>query len=531
MTPLSPQNVLTPGLRAELARGRWYAIGCDSQDDRPVRVRIGAGGEIELRGQAWVFVAPAEGPREILCLGPGELRVRVCGAWEGASGAFVAKLALPGILRAAGSALRLLARGQWGEFAHRLTRGAAPDFEIAPDPPADLPPRGARIAGRRPRMAIVGPALVPGGAQFCQLELAAGLAARGLVEVVVLAPESGALAARYARAGLRFETNGPRIETALDLAGYRAAVDRLAAWLRAENIDIVLANTLGAFHAIEAARRANCAAILNPRESERDFFADRSRAVQARALAAFDMADRVVFVAQATREAWRSFDRGNFAVVPDGLGPEAVRPGEVARDAARARLGMATGSFLALCVGTVAARKGQLDLIQAVAALDPALDLRAALVGARGGAYAQECARAIAAGAPGRVEMVAETVAVADWYAAADAFVLCSRHESYPRVVLEAMAHGLPIVATPVDGVVEQLREGIDADFYAPGDTPALAVALARLARDPGLRASRGAAAQARLAMLPGYEAMLDGYAREIDAAITSSGIADPAAR
>ena len=41
--------------------------------------------------------------------------------------------------------------------------------------------------------------------------------------------------------------------------------------------------------------------------------------------------------------------------------------------------------------------------------------------------------------------------------------------ESFPRVVLEAMAYELPIVTTPVYGIAEQVREGVNAMFYSPG--------------------------------------------------------------
>jgi glycosyltransferase involved in cell wall biosynthesis len=518
MNPQAPSDRLGAGARAELAPGRWYALSRVPGDGASARARVlGADGtesvfDVDLPRE--VLIAPAARARILESLGPGALRLRPRAAALAWAQSAMRKLATPGLARSLASAIRLLARGRWRELAARLARGPAPELAIAPDIPADLPPRAARLGAVRPRLVIVGPALAPGGAQACQFELAQGLAARGAFDIRVLAPAGGALEGAYRAAGIALEIDAPVPSGALDLDDYATGVAALAR--RLDRADLVLANTLGAFPAIEAARRARTACVLNPRESERDFFADRSRDVHARALGAFAMADRVVFVAKATAEVWRGFDRGHFAVVPDALGPLATQPGKLDRAIARASLGIPPDAFLALCVGTLAPRKGQLDLARAIGRLAPATRAMAALVGARGDDYAARCVLED----PARVRVVAETLAVGPWYAAADVFVLCSRHESYPRVVLEAMAHALPIVATPVYGVREQIRDGIDGWFYPPGDDETLASHLAALAADSGKRAHLGAAARARLGALPGFETMLDGYARELAAAL-----------
>jgi glycosyltransferase involved in cell wall biosynthesis len=86
--------------------------------------------------------------------------------------------------------------------------------------------------------------------------------------------------------------------------------------------------------------------------------------------------------------------------------------------------------------------------------------------------------------------------AVLGAYEAADIFVLSSRWEGCPNVVLEAMAHGLPIVATAVGGIPELVKHGESALLVPPGDPDALAAALARLLRDPALRRTIGEAAR-----------------------------------
>lgn len=75
--------------------------------------------------------------------------------------------------------------------------------------------------------------------------------------------------------------------------------------------------------------------------------------------------------------------------------------------------------------------------------------------------------------------------------AAAGALVLPSRRENYPLVLLEAMAAGVPVVATAVGGVAELLDDGAAGWLVPPGDPAALADVLRRMASDPDARAAR----------------------------------------
>ena len=83
---------------------------------------------------------------------------------------------------------------------------------------------------------------------------------------------------------------------------------------------------------------------------------------------------------------------------------------------------------------------------------------------------------------------------VSGWYRAFDAMILPSANEGTPVVVIEALAAGCPVVATSVGGVPDVVREGVDGFLVPMGDTEALAERLARLARDPDLRAAMGEA-------------------------------------
>ncbi|NCT83624.1 MAG: glycosyltransferase family 4 protein [Comamonadaceae bacterium] len=83
--------------------------------------------------------------------------------------------------------------------------------------------------------------------------------------------------------------------------------------------------------------------------------------------------------------------------------------------------------------------------------------------------------------------------------AEAEIFVLPSYDEGLPMAMLEAMARGKAVLATPVGGIPQALRDGVDGLLVAPGQPPRLAEALLRLGGDAPLRAALGASAIERV--------------------------------
>ena len=85
------------------------------------------------------------------------------------------------------------------------------------------------------------------------------------------------------------------------------------------------------------------------------------------------------------------------------------------------------------------------------------------------------------------------------FYQAADIFVLSSLYEGMSNALMEAMAHGLAVVATDVTGTRDLIRPDRDGVIVPAADPPALAAALCELADDATRRASLGGAAQERI--------------------------------
>lgn len=144
------------------------------------------------------------------------------------------------------------------------------------------------------------------------------------------------------------------------------------------------------------------------------------------------------------------------------------------------RYGLRRGQYF-LQVSRIVPEKRQLDLIRAFARAR-APGWRLAIVGAGTGEYAQQVEAA------GRSEGVVLTgfqkgAALRQLYSHAGAFVLPSSHEGLPIAILEALSHGLPVIASSIPA---NLEIGLDEASYFPvGDTEALAERLRQFAQAP----------------------------------------------
>jgi glycosyltransferase involved in cell wall biosynthesis len=125
--------------------------------------------------------------------------------------------------------------------------------------------------------------------------------------------------------------------------------------------------------------------------------------------------------------------------------------------------------------------------------------------------------------AAGSVELLGERTDVLAQLAASDIFVLWSNSEGMPMSVAEAMAVGLPIVASAVGGIPELVEDGVTGVLVAKGDEAALSTALNRLLEDPELRHGLGAAGRERAVArfdVPRFRAAhLELYRKELEKA------------
>ena len=348
------------------------------------------------------------------------------------------------------------------------------------------------------------------GAPLFLLEYARHLAAQG-TRLTVLTPEDGPLRVRFEELGatITLAAAGP-VFAAQSAEAARHAVRALPLATSFAGADLVVANTFTTFWAVLAAQEAGIPALCYVHESTTPaaFYRDRMHpAVVALIEAALAEADTVSFSTEATRRYHLGYGRTDNHVITPGWVDVArldAWRAENPRSALRARFGLRPGELLVTNVGTVSDRKGQHTFARAVDLLwrrQPELAARArfVLLGGRDSLFDEQLRQLLADLDRPNLEVHPETPDYLPYFAAADLTVCSSHEESSPRVVLEAMACGTPLLASDVHGIPEFVRPDLEAVLVPAGDTAAWGEALARLLLSPGIGRDLADRARARV--------------------------------
>ncbi len=227
----------------------------------------------------------------------------------------------------------------------------------------------------------------------------------------------------------------------------------------------------------------------------------------------FTRTPRIVAIAEAGRREIASLygvapDR--LSVVYNGVDLERFHPKNRAqyRGGVRAEVGIPANAFTVLFVGSGFARKGLSTAIEAFAALS---DRGSRLVVLGKGDAREYQDLALRLGVGERVVWLGARNDPERWYAGADIVVLPSRYEPFGNVHLEALAAGLPVVASSRAGGAEVIVEGVNGSVVNPTDVPAITAALERYRE----RSSTDLIESARRSAEPyTYAAQVEGFAR-----------------
>ena len=196
--------------------------------------------------------------------------------------------------------------------------------------------------------------------------------------------------------------------------------------------------------------------------------------------------DATIAVSNDVRESMGRAGRRTEVVV-HGVDIERVRSHMVQRAAARAELGVGDDELLAVTVANLRRDKGYPYLMAAARSIiDGGLPIRFAAAG-QGQQEAELRALHDELALGERFQMLGYVPDAARVTAAADMFVLSSLHEGLPVSIMEALALGVPVVATRVGGVPELVEHGVSGLLVEPRDPAALAAAISSLA-DSGVR-------------------------------------------
>jgi glycosyltransferase involved in cell wall biosynthesis len=171
------------------------------------------------------------------------------------------------------------------------------------------------------------------------------------------------------------------------------------------------------------------------------------------------------------------------------------------------------GPLRLLFVGNIIPRKGLIDLIDALASI-PSHLWRLTIAGSRGmdPGYAMEVDRAIAArGLAGNVSMAGplDDIRLGEVYREHQVLVVPSRYEGFGIVYLEAMGFGVVPIGCRTGGAAEVIEHGKSGCLVPPGDSRALAEAIAGLAADRGLLRALAWEARRRFSVFPGWRSCM----------------------
>lgn len=353
-----------------------------------------------------------------------------------------------------------------------------------------------------PRVLQVVLSLNPGGTERLVLELATRLHA-GMPMMVCCLDEAGSWAGELESRAIGVRSLGRQ-------EGFRPGLARaIASIAREHRASVIHAHHYSPFVYSALSRLCGSGA--------RVIFTEHGRLSDARPSPKRRVANRLL----------TTLPHGVFAVsgdlkahmVGEGFSPAAIRviyngidvgplPDAAARARARQRLGVSDGTFV---IGTIARLDPVKDLgtlIRATAAFmtqRPVTPIAVAIVGDGAERAALE-QLAASSGAALAVRFLGHRDDAREWLAGCDAYVNCSISEGVSLTILEAMAAGLPVVATRVGGTPEVVPAATPGAMEAAcgllvpaRDARALADALSRLAASPSLRQSLGRAARARV--------------------------------
>ena len=354
------------------------------------------------------------------------------------------------------------------------------------------------------------------GGEHSMLSVLELLRSRPYLQLTAIAPRAGPLAGRL---------NELRIPLAPMVIRSRAGVKRDAAELRREltclagslRPDILHANSLATSRLL-----GEVAGLLSNGVRCTGHLRDIMK-LGNRAITHLNQLDRTVAVSQATKSfhVRQGLASARCAVILNGVDP--VRFRRQSKTAARASVlpNLPPSARVLLNVGQICLRKGQLDLARAVVRLlHNQNDLHLVLAGKRFSSKAESHAyeNAIddcfaAAGLSDHLHRVGYRDDIPIWMNAADLLVHAAHQEPLGRVLLEAAACKLPIIATSAGGTPEILRNQLDALLVPPGDVNSLTKTIPVVLADQPARETRAGSAARRFRSL--FTAQLSAAATE----------------
>lgn len=355
-----------------------------------------------------------------------------------------------------------------------------------------------------------------GGIQSMVDALVRGLDRERFAPAVVCFDSIGVLGDALARSGIPVvhEPRRPGLDKTLP--------GRLASRFRELGADVVHAhNRTALFYGVLAKGKVDGLRMLYT-EHDRSF-PEKLRVRLLHAVLARRV-DHTVAVCTAVRDAIVATERfppSRTSVIMNGVSPPAAEPSAPdARSDVLAEFPQARDRAVLLAVGHLTPVKDHATLLEACARLEP--QRRPFLIVAGDGPLRAELERKRDdLGLASDVVFPGYRRDVDGLLRACDLLAMSSISEGLSIALVEAIARGVPVVATKVGGNGDVIEDGVNGLLVAASDPSAMAAAIGRMVEDAGLRARYGAAGRARYLRAFGLDAMIEAYQR-LYAALTA---------
>jgi glycosyltransferase involved in cell wall biosynthesis len=365
-----------------------------------------------------------------------------------------------------------------------------------------------------------------GGAEGQLVSLARGLRGSPYTPVVAcLSAVSEPHASLLASAGIEvklFPRRGGR-----DLSRLRA----LSSWLRSRRPAVVHSWLVGAnAYAYGATRLCGARPFVASSRTSMSIESSIARILHGWV---FRRADAVIANSRAVGEftsRYYGVRRSSIHVVPNGVDMELFAGRDEAAGAIRAEAGAAPGSPLVGTVGRLSPEKNIALFVSAAEAIGTVMPGARFVVAGDGPERAALERESAERGLSGRILFLGDRADIPSVLSGMDIFVLPSATEGLPNAVMEAMAAGLPVVATRVGGTPEVVTEGVTGRLVDPGDAGAISRVVVELLGDAEGSRSMGSAGRERIRSEFSVARMVAATLGVYDLARSACGHADLAA-
>jgi sugar transferase (PEP-CTERM/EpsH1 system associated) len=304
-----------------------------------------------------------------------------------------------------------------------------------------------------------------------------------------------------------------------EVTGFQFNVLRLARIMRAIRPTIVHSRNWGGIEGALAARSAGVPVIVH---SEHGYQLDMLNGLPLRQRmvrhVAYRCADAVFTVSKELRDfhaaqAW--WDASSIGILHNGVDGEKFKPSFEASNRIRLQMGIRRDALVIGFVGRLIALKDVQTLLLALENLVPDVpEVHAIVVGSGPELVGLQRYVADSSVLRGRVCFTGAREDVTDLLNAMNIFVLPSRMEGLSNTILEAMATGVPVIATDVGGNSEILTDDVCGYLFQPADVSGLAEKLTRLLQNQEMRKQFGQEARKRVLQEFSLEVMLRRYGR-----------------